>query len=287
MGSTGEAEVLADISADEAEPEAGGKRSAGIVKIFGGDGESQIDLAEIQKQMEKSEQERTAKRIDARIATLTKKLGLSDDQATQVRALLEKEASLKSGALTSLIGSAIGAASGGSDDIEITEIIGAGDATGEGDGDGFDFDTELAALLDDDQKAAYAAHLEAQNENYIEATAGGQLAQLQTTIPDLSSEQKDRAFEEFARIAREDVDANGAPATDDGFDFRRMMRQRSAEKEAMQEILTAEQMEVYESNNASSISIGGSPGAAVFTSGIRVESSVDLTTPDPPADDSE
>ena len=100
--------------------------------------------------------------------------------------------------------------------------------------------------------------------------------------------QKDQAFNAYERIAREDVEANGAPSGDQGFDLARMMRQRKAEQEAMQDILTPEQLEVYESNGGrtNSITIGGTPGAAVFTSGVTVESAIDIT-PDPPAEDSE
>lgn len=233
------------------------------VKIVG-DGEPKFDVAEMRKQMKKAEQERSGKRVAAKLASLTRELGLSDEQAEKVRALIEKQEAGRMDGLSRMLEFATTATEGGD---AVPEQAGAD----EPDPDAFDFDTELLALLDEDQRGAYQSYVDAQNENYIEASANRQLAQLQTSVPDLSKEQKDQAFDEFARIAREETEASGEPAESRGIDVQHLIRQREAEKAAMAKILTPEQLEVYESTSMRSITIGTSPGASIITSEITID----------------
>ena len=237
------------------------------VKIFGADGNTQIDLAEVTERVKQAEAERAEKRIAAQLASLSQLLNLSDEQAEKVRALLEKQQAGKKDRLSSIISFATDVDGlEGKTPAELAGQLLGGNGAGE-EADAFDFDSELLAVLDDDQKSAYREYLDNRNENHIEATANRQLAQLQTTVTDMSKDQKDQAFDEFARIAREDIEANGAPAEDGGFDLGRRMQQREAEQAAMEGILTPEQFEVYRTNNARNISvIGGEPGSRVLTS---------------------
>ena len=257
---------LVAASREAADPDEAKKSPT--VKIFGS-GASQIDLGQMKEHIERAEKERSAKRVASRLATLTKALDLTEDQAAQVRELLEKkEANLRDG-LSEIMGIASGTIAGGNaEDLVSSLVTDADEVPGP---DAFDFESELLALLDDDQTAAYQTYVEAQNENYIEASANRQLAQLQTTIPDLSKEQKDQAFNEYARLAREEVETNGVPEDGNGFDIPRMMRQREAEQDAIAGILTPEQREAYESARPSrvmTIRRGESP--AIISSEINI-----------------
>lgn len=253
------------------------------IKIFG-DGESKIDFAEMQAHMKKAEAERAAKRVEANLATLTRALNLSDEQAEKVRALLEKKESTKEDRLGSIMKLTTKAISGENVEGLVTGLVTDGEGADAAAGEEFDFDAELLALLSDDQAAAYQDYVSSQNENHIEANANRQLAQLQTTIPDLTKEQKDQAFSEFARIARDDVEANGRPEDGSFPDFKRMMSQREAEKQAMKEILTEEQFGVYESNNMRAITFGAPAGATIISSDITIDASggeVPIELPNP------
>ena len=192
---------------------------------------------------------RQEKRIAAKLKSLVKTLNLSDEQAEKVEALLKKKSD------TSLEGSIgrvlnltdLGNGQGMGGIIDPSQLQKAREEADE-----FNFEDEMREVLDGDQLASYDQHLEKRRVNHVEATANGQLAKLQKTLPDLSDDQKDRVYEEFARIAREDVDAHGVP--DNGrrnFDFRRMNRRAAAEREVLKNILTPEQQELYKNSNNS------------------------------------
>ena len=257
----------ATVSVAESEE---GKSS--VVKVFGGDGASQIDFEEIRKQMEKGESERSEKLINSRLATLTSKLNLSEEQAKKVRELLEKDVASQGGGVAMLIESALAGGLQREDEPS----------------DEFDFDAELDALLDDDQKTAYAEYVDVQNENYIEASANRQLAQLQTSVPDLTTEQKDRAYEEFARVARDDVETSGNPTrVGSNLDVARMSEQQKARKDAMKEILTPEQTDLYEAGNQNVITFGGGAGQIMSSDAVFSAPDIPLPAEAPPGDDDE
>lgn len=249
-------EKIAELEATGSTADDNEAKPPKIVKMFGNNKDSQIDLTDIKDLMEKSNQARSEKLIKSRLATLTSKLNLTDEQIERVRELLEKDVATQSGGLAVFLDSALAGGVQREDEAA----------------DDFDFDAELDALLDEDQKAAYAAHIEAQNENYIEASANRQLAQLQTNVSDLSKEQKDRAFNEFARIARDEVESSGIPAAGGmNIDIARMTQQRDARQEAMNEILSPEQAEVYKTNSQNVIGFENAPGS-VITSSIVIDS---------------
>jgi len=259
-----EAKEVAPVEIASADDESG-KAKGPVMKIFGAGGDSEINMAEMRKHLEKAEGERAAKNVTAKLASLTRALNLTDEQAAKVRSLLEKREAEKGDMMSGLLGLASGAIAGEIVDVEIPDVSEGG---GE---DAFDFDSELLALLDDDQAGAYEEYQSARRENRIEVEAGQQLASLQSAIPDLTADQKDQAFAEFARLSRENVEQNG---TDDGgaLNFRRMAEQRQEQMAAMEIILTRDQMELYRTNNSSrAITIGGDPGAAsIITSEISI-----------------
>lgn len=251
-----------------------GAKPGASLKIFGADSHSKIDLAEMQKHMEKAESERAAD-----LASLSAALGLTDGQAERVRALLEKRAVQHASQLGGIFRLATSTLAGDGAAPEVSAVV----AEAKGDAgeapDGFDFDAEILALLGEEQQDAYRDYLQSQHENHIEARANRQLAQLQTTIPDLSKEQKDQAFDEFARIAREDIEAGGSPqqGLPSGGEIGRMIAQREAEKQAMQPILSPEQFEVYESNSSRTFTFGAPAGATIITSEVIVDPDSDRT----------
>ncbi len=251
----------------------------GSIQLFGAGSESKIDLKEMQKHMEKAESERAAKRVAADLASLSSALNLTDKQVDQVRALLEKRAARRASQMGGILRLAKSALSGDGSDGEaiVSGFIAEAEGDAENDPDDLDFDAELLALLDAGQADAYREYQDSQNENRIEASANSQLANLQTTIPDLTKEQKDRAFNEFARIAREDAGRAGAPGQGfpNSLDLGRMMAQREAEKQAMQDILSPEQYEVYSSSGTSSITIGAPAGATIISSEVIVDPDLD------------
>ena len=243
------------------------------VKIFGANGSSQLDLAEMQKHIEEAESERAAKRVAADLASLSTALGLRDDQLEQVRTLLERRATKRAGQIGGVLRLATSTLAGEDTDEMVSGLIKEATVGLADDPDAFDFDGELLALVDEGQADAYRDYQHSQNENHIEANANGQLARLQTAIPDLSKEQKDQAFNEFARIAREDIEAGGTAeqGMHGGFNVGRMLAQREAENQAMKGILSPEQFEVFKSNSRQSITFGAPAGATIITSEIVVD----------------
>ena len=266
-----------EAAADEAASSGAGAK--GAIQLFGAGSESKIDLTEMQKHMKKAESERAAKRVAADLASLSSALKLTDEQVDQVRALLEKRAAKRADQMGSIFRLAQSALSGDGADGEaiVSSFTAEAEGGAEGDPDELDFEAELLALLDGEQADAYQGYQESQNENRIEASANSQLAHLQTTVPDLTKEQKDRAFNEFARIAREDVGGAGAPdqGSPRNLDLGRMMAQREAEREAMKDILSPEQYEVYNSSGTSSITIGAPAGATIISSEVIVDPDLD------------
>ncbi len=237
-----------------------GNKASAAVSFLGKDGKIAFDLKNMQEKMKQQEKERTAKIVEKRLAALVASLGLGDDQAAAVRGLLERQAS-KNKSLSEVISLAT---EGGEVGEASIAAFAAGSEQGE---DKFNFDSELLSLLEDDQRATYESQLQAQQENYVEATANQHLARLQIAVSDLSEEQKDHAFGEFARLAQEDVEENGVPAQDGpvSFDIRRMMRQQTLQQDALKEVLTEEQLASYQQSGARGTVFRAVPNASVIT----------------------
>lgn len=100
----------------------------------------------------------------------------------------------------------------------------------------------LDPLLSPDQQERLDGYIEDQRANQIEIIANAQLMQLQSMLS-LSDEQKDQAFASFARIAEDRVDNPPAAGDGPGPGPAAFFEQNV---EAMREVLTPEQMEIYQ-----------------------------------------
>lgn len=113
------------------------------------------------------------------------------------------------------------------------------------------FDEDLAALLNEAQKEAYTGYQADQRANMAEARANQDLAALQSMF-ELNSDQKDQAFDAFAELARQDLEA---PDPVDGIlNTGRIIQQREKRITALEPILTDEQMAVYRDSPAANAS---------------------------------
>ncbi len=128
-------------------------------------------------------------------------------------------------------------------------------------------DEGIRELLNDDQLAAFDTMRDADRENAIEAKANSELAGLQRTL-NLTEEQKDAAFEVLTEYATREIDKpKGGIDDNQGW-----MNRRQQKMEALSEVLTPEQLEIYKSTpqvitttlvdgwSTNSIMIGSSSG---------------------------
>lgn len=237
---------------------AAGEKKRSVVR-----GADKADIAKIRRQMLEAEKERSAKRVNAKLASLVARLGLDAAQEEQVRALLERQEE-STGRLSHLIKLAIDGAGGEAGNLSAV-AVGHG-ATGE-----LDFDAELRDLLDADQLVAYEGFRDEQRANEVEIRANQELTRMQRML-DLTWWQKDRAFEVLARLAEEDLAAAGDEPGKPRFNHARYREQQQRRQDAMAEILSPEQLELY--------AAGGGPAPVMFESfsngsaSIRVEATM-------------
>lgn len=105
----------------------------------------------------------------------------------------------------------------------------------------------LTPVLSPDQMAALDTFAAEQRQNQVELMATGQMMQLQSIVT-LSEEQKNRAFEQFARIAAETINPTaGAPssAPSGGPVAADPVSRLEQNLSALEGILSPEQMEIY------------------------------------------
>ncbi|MEM7386700.1 MAG: hypothetical protein AAF514_17320 [Verrucomicrobiota bacterium] len=246
-------EEVAELSSDEALADRVVTGSSKVkVKVLGAEG---IDMDQILEDSRERERNQSRKRIELKVASLRDRLGLSEDQARQVRELLEAEEDSKQEGLESLIRLAMGSEDGSEEGIG--EVLAQPGGTGSLDGN--KTDAAIADLLSEDQKEAFGEYLEDRRANEIEMKANQQLASLQAMF-DLSGEQKDAAFDAFARLEAEQME-EGAPSA---LGIETLNRQREARMEALQPVLTPEQMEVY--RNSAQVLTGSVGNATILRS---------------------
>lgn len=205
------------------------------------------------REMRESER---ALRIESRLLALKTKLNLTPEQETAVRAAMEKANAERE---------ALRQASAGlreewaklSDEErdarhrEEVAKFAAVDAAQE---------AEITALMSEEQLAAYEQYKSEQKQTEVENRANMQLGQLQSMLS-LTEEQKDAAFQYFAQQAqtfdpREIMAQGGDPR-----EF--FEEQQKAQLEAMRQILTPEQFELYskqEEQRANMFRNGGGRG---------------------------
>ncbi|MES2709778.1 MAG: hypothetical protein V4726_24485 [Verrucomicrobiota bacterium] len=176
-----------------------------------------------------------AQRIDARILALKTKLNLTPEQETAVRAAMDK----------------------GSADREALRE--AGDARRRNGGEETDKTRQadmakfaaletaqekaITDLMTEDQLAAYDQYKTEQKATQVESRANQQLNDLQGKLS-LTDEQKDAAFQFYADQEQNGFDPGKIAA--EGGDPRKYFEERQKQTlEAMRQILTAEQYELY------------------------------------------
>lgn len=256
-------------------------KSPTVVKIGGNNGKMEFDLAALMEQSQKQQQKRNAKKNELKLATLTAKLDLTEEQQTALRALLEKRSNQQGDMLSKAISFASKDGGTGSVEIDATDLADLDPTTAQK-----QYEEDLMALLSDDQKAAYAEYQAERRANQIEVQANRELASLQSRF-DLTEDQKNSAFDAFTELAATDVDAQA----ETGNRFGNFQKQRQQRQEAMADVLTPEQMEVYQQSPQggllyssglpdgaeaavfSTIDLGGASGAVFGTS---VESSITI-----------
>jgi|TARA_B110001454_G_scaffold213398_1_gene231546 hypothetical protein len=210
-----------------------------------GDRPAQIpDMENLRQRILEKQQSQSEKKINLKVAALEKHLGLSDKQREEVRKLMLARAAAKREKFSRIFNIS-GEKTNGNEALEIVnDVLSAGAEENT-------FDADLASLLNDDQKEAYAGYQAGQRANMAEARANQDLAALQSMF-DLSSEQKDQAFDAFAELAGKDLE--GVNQVNGILNAGRIIQQRENRISALEPILTAEQMAVYRESPAANAS---------------------------------
>jgi hypothetical protein len=215
------------------------------------------EVVKRQEQIKKQMQEKQKLKLDERVAALRTRLGLNDEQAAAIRELLEKNPSGPQ--------SFMAQAMAGEDVDEsgmLLAMLRPGQKTAE-------LTAKIAAVLTPEQQQAYAAVRQEQRTNDVEIKANKELARLQTSLT-LTQEQKDKAFTLLSTLADQEYDnpvspmagpiaqqlerTPGAPGMKDLEPHAEEIKaaaalaaeRRTQRIEAMREILTPEQMALYE-----------------------------------------
>ncbi|MCP4847795.1 MAG: hypothetical protein GY899_07610 [Verrucomicrobiaceae bacterium] len=214
------------------------------VAVIGENSLAGLDMENLRQQILERQQVQSEKKISLKLAALAEHLGLSNNQREEVRQLMVAKAAEKRKRFGRIFDIS-GKKTNGNEALEI--VSNALSAGGRED----TFDDDLATLLDDEQKEAYADYQANQRANMAEARANQDLAALQSMF-ELDSKQKDQAFDAFAELARQDLEV---PDSADGIlNAGRIIKQREKRIAALEPILTAEQMEVYQESPAASAS---------------------------------
>ena len=199
---------LANSQRPDTQKPAPPKAPSPIVKTFTM-GDEKIDMKTIESLIANQMAQHANNRVAAQISTLRTRLGLSPEQEDTIKEILTRKESPAAGAsdIGSMALQLVGKANINSDELT-------------------DFETEIRAVLNEEQAANYDSLLAEQRTNSIESIANQRLAQLQQNL-DLSPEQKDQAFAVFT---------DSATSSDSAVQ----------EREKLREILTPEQMTVFE-----------------------------------------
>ncbi len=209
---------------------------------------SPAQMEEIQKKMREGMAEQMRLKVEERLAALKTRVSLTPEQVEKLRPVVERiladpnqlplDAALGSGSVI-LTGEKL---------KEHQESIRADRAKAE---------EELLGMLEGTQQAAYQEWKKDDRTNRVEARANQELAQLQSQLS-LTSEQKDKAFALLSKLAEQEIDEPGGLTG-----LERFQQRRNSRIEGMREILTEEQLAVYQRQGAAgaiNISVGGLGG---------------------------
>jgi hypothetical protein len=156
---------------------------------------------QFQDRMKQRLEEKQKLKLDERVAVLKKRLGLSDEQAASIRAILEKS---PAGAQDALARALTGGAGKEADrTAAMLEILRPGQKNAE-------LNSQISALLTPEQQEAYTAFRQEQRTNEVEVKANKELARMQASLT-LSPEQKDKAFAVLTKLADGEYDNPVSP----------------------------------------------------------------------------
>jgi gas vesicle protein len=213
--------------------------------------------------MQQQFQEKQKLKLDERIAALRARLNLTDEQAAAIREIMEKNPQGPEAMMMSAM------AGGEADKARlVVDFLRPGEKSAELTG-------KITALLTPEQQEAFTAFRQEQRTNDIEIKTGKELARLQSSLT-LSPEQKDKAFAVLSAMAEQEYDTPVSPIASlmvqqienqrDGAGAKALQphieeikaagdlaRQRREQRvEAMREILSPEQVSLYESQQKQS-----------------------------------
>ncbi len=230
-------------------------------------------MADLQKLIHIQQQAQAERKINLKLESLKKHLNLREDQVSKIRRMMNTQSLSKSNNLSRLL-ELSGSKTRGKDALAIVNSLLTPDKN-----DGA-FNTDLANLLDEDQKNAYEEYLVTQRTNRVEAMANKDLAALQSMF-ELTDDQKDLAFNTFADLARQNLEPNGAEAGI--LDAQQIFKKREQKLTALKPILTSEQMEVYRNspaaNTAELFGFGHNlDGTTIIGTSITIDSPLEINS---------
>ena len=228
-------------------------------------------MSDLQKLIHIQQQAQAERKMNLRLESLKKHLNLREDQVAKIRRMMHTQSLSKSNNLSRLLDLS-GSKTRGKDALAIVNSLLASDKN-----DGA-FNTDLANLLDENQKNAYEEYLITQRTNRVEAMANKDLAALQSMF-ELTDNQKDLAFNTFADLARQKLEPNGAESGI--LDAQQIFKKREQKLTALKPILTSEQMEVYRNapaaNTAELLEFGHNlDGATIIGTSITIDSPLEI-----------
>ena len=230
-------------------------------------------MADLQKLIRIQQQAQAERKMNLRLESLKKHLNLREDQVAKVRRIMHAQSLSKSNDLSRLLDLS-GNKTSGKDALAIVNNLLAPDKSNEA------FNTDLASLLDEDQKNAYEEYLVTQRTNRVEAMANKDLAALQSMF-ELTDDQKDLAFNTFADLARQKLEPNRAESGI--LDAQQIFTNREQKVTALKSILTSEQVEVYRNspaaNTAELMGFSHNPdGATIIGTSITIDSPLEINS---------
>ena len=268
--------------------------------------QAQAQMNKQREMMKKRMEDRMKTKVDEQLVTLKKKLGLTDEQVETVRELLMDK--FRKGDFAMRAYGAMeeegGQTSPKDQEKEMMELMLDPQKQDR------ELDEKILGMLTPDQQAAFKAHQQEKRANKVEMAANKELAKLQGAMS-LTGEQKDQIFSTLSQFADQEHDKPimgmvamiekqpheierlrkeaGDATADQLLGLVDELKQRQARRrEALQPILSEEQMKVYENLQQASAfdfseMMGDMGGMEMMIMGAEGEMDL-LPTPAEPSD---
>lgn len=186
---------------------------------------------QIEETFRKQWRETNARRMNERVGILTERLGLSPDQASKIKEIMEAGLSEREEAFNLFAGEAVG---GMSEYMLPENVLRISDQV--------KMDEKTAEILTPEQKPEFEIFRKEQKENQIEISASREMLEIQENLT-LTPEQKDNIYQQLTQILTEEYgqDANEGNPYLPMHDASQKLRRQAA----LSSILTPEQMKNY------------------------------------------